>query len=155
MADDDVDHDLLAFMREALSGGKFPAAPAPPKTHVLQSAEYIVDNSIDIFLSRENIVTAAESIYNGMQRQSYSTQTWSSHDLHPKPDDGESTVDYIFTMDLLNFSFWSAEEDPERKFAIKYKGQQYTGYWSLVALLNRALDEGAPTPIQSEFVLAT
>lgn len=155
MSDDEVDHDLLDFMREALAGRNLSAVSALPKTHVLESAEYIVDHSIDIFLSRDNIVAAANKIYESMQRQSYSTQTWSSHDLHPKPENGEDTVDYIFTMDLLNFSFWSVEDDPEKKFAIEYKGKRYTGYWSLVAAMNRALDEGAPTPILSKCFPAT
>jgi hypothetical protein len=52
-----------------------------------------------------------------------------------------STVAFIFTMDLLNFSFWSEEEEDER-FSIEYKGKKWTGYWSLVAALQRALDEG-------------
>jgi hypothetical protein len=44
-------------------------------------------------------------------------------------------------LDLLNFSFWS-ELDDEERFAIEYKGKRWTGYWSLVAALQRALDEG-------------
>jgi len=60
--------------------------------------------------------------------------------LHPKAKD-ESTVNFIFTMDLLNFSFWS-ELNEDKRFAIDYQGQRRTGYWSLVAILQRALDEG-------------
>jgi hypothetical protein len=44
----------------------------------------------------------------------------------------------IFVCDLLNFSFWS--EDPSKKFVVRYKGKEYTGYWSLCAAMNRALD---------------
>ncbi|TGZ82411.1 hypothetical protein EX30DRAFT_184669 [Ascodesmis nigricans] len=143
MADNDVDHDLLAFMREALSGGNpLKAAPAPPKTHVLESAQYIVDNSIDIFLSRDHIMAAAQKIFTGMKKNEYGTGTWSTHELHPKAKDA-STVDFIFTMDLLNFSFWS--DLPEKEgYAVEYKGKRWTGYWSLVAALQRALDEGIP-----------
>jgi len=46
-------------------------------------------------------------------------------------------------MDLLNFSFWSELPDDER-FAIEYRGKRWTGYWSLVAALQRALDDGEP-----------
>jgi hypothetical protein len=44
-------------------------------------------------------------------------------------------------MDLLNFSFWSENNNDER-FAIEYKDKKWTGYSSLVAALQRALDEG-------------
>lgn len=75
-----------------------------------------------------------------MTKKAYSTETWSSHELHPK-EKNEATVDFIFTMDLLNFSFWS-ELPPDKRFAVEYKGKTWSGYWSLVALLQRALDEG-------------
>lgn len=45
-------------------------------------------------------------------------------------------------MDLLNFSFWSEKNEDER-FAVEYEGQKWTGYNSLVAALQRALDEGS------------
>lgn len=50
---------------------------------------------------------AAASIHAAMQERSYSTRAWSEHELHPKPSEGFSEIDivnFIFTMDLLNFS---------------------------------------------------
>ncbi len=50
---------------------------------------------------------AAGSIYKAMQERGYSTQAWSEHVLHPKQIEGFSeihVVNFIFTMDLLNFS---------------------------------------------------
>lgn len=140
--DSEIDHDLLAFMRQALTGTLQPKNPQKLKTYVLESAQYIVDNGIDVALSREHIVKAAEHIYSAMQAKQYSTDTWSIHELHPKAKTRE-TVDFIFTMDLLNFSFWS-EMDVETRFAVEYNGKRWTGYWSLVAALQRALDEGIP-----------
>jgi len=105
-----------------------------------ESAQFIVDNAIDVALSREHTVKAAEEIYLAMQAKAYSTETWSSHELHPKTKD-QATLDFIFTMDLLNFCFWS-ESDTKTKFSVDYRGKRWTGYWSLVALLQRALDEG-------------
>lgn len=54
----------------------------------------------------------------------------------------------IFLVDVLNFSFWSdlddgCKENSER-YTVKYKGKLYTGYWSLCAAINRALDAGIP-----------
>lgn len=44
----------------------------------------------------------------------------------------------ILVLDTLNFSFWTP--DPDKKFVVGYKGKTYTGYWSLVAAIDRALD---------------
>jgi len=79
-------------------------------------------------------------IWDQMQERSYSTETWSEHDLHPKAKD-EATLNFIFIMDLLNFSFWSEKPQDER-YAVEYRGKTWTGYWSLVACLQRALEEG-------------
>jgi hypothetical protein len=138
MSDDEADPDLLEFLRQHFQ--KSSLSPTIPETHVLDGAEYVYNNSIDVALDYQSTRAAAAMIYKQMQRKEYSTKTWSSHDLHPKAKD-ESTVAFIFTMDLLNFSFWS-EKDDEKRFAIEYKGKKLTGYWSLVAALQRALEEG-------------
>ncbi|CCX07405.1 hypothetical protein FPQ18DRAFT_319353 [Pyronema domesticum] len=148
--DDEIDHDLLDFMRAALQGNTEAPPVAKPKTYVLESAQYIFDNAIDVALSREHVVKAAENIYTAMTKKAYSTETWSSHELHPK-EKNEATVDFIFTMDLLNFSFWS-ELPPDKRFAVEYKGKTWSGYWSLVALLQRALDEGIPITTPSYWI---
>jgi hypothetical protein len=44
----------------------------------------------------------------------------------------------VFLVDLLNYSFFS---DPgAAPFAVLYQGQEHTGYWSLCAAINRALE---------------
>lgn len=141
MDDPDVDHDLLSFMRSLLTTEP-PAPVAIPKTNVLTSAHFITDNSIDVALSRDAILAAATQIYHSMTTLNYSTSTWHANPLHPTPLTPE-TVAFIFTMDLLNFCFWSIRPSDTR-FAVEYKGEQHTGYWSLVAALNRALEEGIP-----------
>lgn len=110
---------------------------------VLDSAQYVVDNSIDVILDRVKTKEAAKMISSTMQKKKFSTKTWSTHELHPKRqgDWDEDTVAFIFVMDLLNFSFWSEENDESKRFAVEYKGRRWTGYWGLVAILQRALDE--------------
>ena len=40
----------------------------------------------------------------------FSLENWSAHELHPStPDD--ATVDWIFVLDSLNFSFWSQSQE--------------------------------------------
>ncbi len=140
MSDDEADQELLELMRQHYFGG--PKKDAAPETHVLVGAQFIADNSIDVSLDMRSTKAAASMIYEQMQKKEYSTATWSTHELHPKTQD-ESTVAFIFTMDLLNFSFWS-ELDEKHRFQVEYKDIRWTGYWSLVAVLQRALDEGIP-----------
>jgi hypothetical protein len=78
-----------------------------------------------------------------MEWKPYDTTTWATHPLHPK-DESPETVEWIFLVDLLNFSFFSDETDPERQFFVTYKGEKFSGYWSLCAAVNRALDAGIP-----------
>ena len=141
MSDDEHDQELLALLRKSLGWDKS-GEKQPADTKVLKDAEYICDNAIDVAMDTRSSKAAAEMIWKGMQEKEYSTKSWSMHELHPKEKD-EATVNFIFTMDLLNFSFWS-ESGPDARFTVEYRDKRWTGYWSLVACLQRALDEGIP-----------
>ena len=144
MADDDeVDQELVALLRQSLGLGAS-SQPKPTDTGVLDSATHIYNNSIDVAVDMFGTKRAAAHIWQNMQRREYSTQTWSEHELHPKAKD-EATLNFIFTMDLLNFCFWSDEQD--RKFTVEYRDKHWTGYWGLVAALHRAIDEGERIPV--------
>ncbi|KAI0006706.1 hypothetical protein F4779DRAFT_595509 [Xylariaceae sp. FL0662B] len=140
MSDDEADPELLALLRQHLQGNL--NLNDEPETGVLDGAEYVYDNSIDVALDMRATKNAAALIYERMQEKEFSTANWSEHELHPKKKD-ESTVAFIFTMDLLNFSFWSLLPEDER-FAVSYRDKTWTGYWSLVASLQRALEEDIP-----------
>lgn len=139
MSDDVVDSDLLDLLRKSL-GIDDSSAPRPAKTGVLEDAEYVYDNSTDVAVDMRGTKTAASLIWKMVQEKEFSAQDWSKHELHPKAKD-QSTVDFIFLMDLLNFCFWSDGTSPEQ-YAVEYRGKTWTGYWSLVAAVQRALDEG-------------
>ena len=139
MSDDEADPELLELLRQSLGLGT-PSASAPPSTRVLESAEFVYDNSIDVSIVSGGTKAAASSIWHLMCEKDISTNTWSDHELHPKSKN-ESTVNFIFTMDLINFSFWSERSEDER-FQVNYRGKNWTGYWSLVAILQRSLEEG-------------
>ncbi|KAH7096080.1 hypothetical protein FB567DRAFT_486847 [Paraphoma chrysanthemicola] len=140
MSDDEVDLELLDLLQKRFGIGV--KDDGPPETKVLESAQFICDNSVDVALDMRSTKVAAQLVLDEMEKREYSTKTWSEHELHPKAKD-ESTVNFIFTMDLLNFSFWS-DKTEEEKFAVVYRGKRWTGYWSLVALLQRALDQDIP-----------
>ncbi len=141
MSDDEPDLELLALLRQHLQGKL--TLNDEPETGVLEGAEYVYDNSIDVAIDMRSCKNAAAVIHAQMQQKEYSPATWSAHELHPdrRLIGDEAAVAFVFTMDLLNFSFWSEKPDADR-FAIEYRGERWTGYWSLVAALQRALDEG-------------
>ena len=136
MSDDEADPELLALLAQALGLG--PKVSRQPKLTVLEDAEFLYDNATDVAVDMRGTKLAAETIWSLVQEKDFSTRAWSQHELHPKAKD-EGTVDFIFLMDLLNFSFWSDEKDA---FTVKYHDKRWTGYWSLVACIQRALEEG-------------
>ena len=135
MSDDEADPELLALLAQSLGLG--PKVPEPPRIKVLGDAEFVCDNATDVAIDMQGTKAAATTIWNLMQEKEFSTKDWSKHELHPKAKD-EATVNFIFLMDLLNFSFWSEEEEV---FTVEYRERKWTGYWSLVACIQRALEE--------------
>ncbi|ANB15556.1 hypothetical protein AWJ20_3184 [Sugiyamaella lignohabitans] len=117
------------------------------ENRVLVDAEFVASAAKDVQVVVSGCQTAAKVIHEAMVQQKYSMATWSSHELNPKNPDA-STVNWILTVDLLNFSFWSENFDSNdtgspdtQRFAVEYHGKQFTGYWSLVAAINRAVYE--------------
>jgi hypothetical protein len=75
-----------------------------------------------------------------MESKTYSHSNWKGHALHPKTADS-STCDWIFLIDLLNFSFWSEKSELE-PYTVSYNNRNYTGYWTLCAAIRKALENG-------------
>jgi hypothetical protein len=117
--------------------------------NVLETVEYVANKADDVTVKVNACESAAGEILANMKTQSYSTKTWNEPELTPKTKD-RATVDWIFLVDLLNFSFWSDTDLQDsglassQRFAVAYNDKEYTGYWSLCAAINRALDEGIP-----------
>ncbi len=57
-------------------------------------------------------------------------------------DGGERSVQWIFVLDVLNHCFWPAPH--ETRWAVSYRGEQYSGYWALAAALKKAQERGVP-----------
>ena len=143
MSDDEQDFELLELLRKSL-GLNDVAVAGPAETRVLESAEHIYKNSVDVAIDMRGTKAAATTIRGLMEEKEYSCKTWSEHELHPKVKE-KGTVDFVFTMDLLNFSFWSDCSSAGKRYLVEYAGRRWTGYWSLVAALQRALEEGMST----------
>ncbi|KAF2763651.1 hypothetical protein EJ03DRAFT_62506 [Teratosphaeria nubilosa] len=146
MSDDEADPELLELLRQSLGINRTRTDEISSDTGVLKDAQYIYNNAIDVSVDMYGTKAAAASIYKAMQEREYSTETWSQVELHPKASEGFSELDmvnFIFTMDLLNFSFWSSLPESDR-YQVEYRGRRWTGYNSLLAALRRALDEEIP-----------
>ncbi|XP_050185734.1 queuosine salvage protein [Myiozetetes cayanensis] len=119
----------------------------------LESAKFIADHSKDVFVDEEGVRRVAESLFDKASATEFGLAGWKSlHELNPRAADKEA-VDWVFLVDTLNFSFWSEQED--QKYLVKYKDKTYSGYWSLCAAVNRALDEGIPITSASYFATMT
>lgn len=70
-------------------------------------------------------------------------EAWRSHELSPKYEimGEEKTLNWIFVVDTLNYCFWYESEN--QRYTVEYEGKLYTGYWSLCAAINRALNVGS------------
>ncbi|KAG8432684.1 hypothetical protein GDO86_017069 [Hymenochirus boettgeri] len=114
-----------------------------------ETGKFIAENSKDVFVETVGVKTLAEKLFEKIGRNEITLKGWKSlHELNPL-DSGEDAVNWVFFADTLNFSFWSESE--EKKYIVKYKGKEYSGYWSFCAAMNRALDEGIPLTTASYY----
>lgn len=104
-----------------------------------ESAKFIVENSKDVCIEEDGIEKVSEMLFDKVLEKEFTVAGWKSHELNPQAV-SEDAVNWVFLVDALNFSFWSERDD--HKCLVKYKGKAYSGYWSLCAAVNRALDEG-------------
>lgn len=108
-----------------------------------ESAELISSLSEDVKISVEGVVSLSSQLVKMMKgdRNVMNIKAWKKHPLNPKVANSQA-VDWIFLVDALNFSFWTPTNG--EKYKVNYKSNAYTGYWSLCAAVNRAVDELIP-----------
>ncbi|XP_057581056.1 Q-nucleotide N-glycosylase 1 isoform X1 [Hippopotamus amphibius kiboko] len=118
-----------------------------------ESAKFIAENSRDVFIDGGGVRRVAELLLAKAAGPELRVGGWKAlHELNPRAAD-EAAVNWVFVTDTLNFSFWS--ERDEHKCLVGYGGKMYTGYWSLCAAVNRALDEGIPITSASYYATVT
>ncbi|GJE98991.1 queuosine salvage family protein [Phanerochaete sordida] len=126
---------------------------------VLQTSEHAYITTALVTIDDEAVEAAAQHINERLEIESYTPRTWRSHALHicpPEPYDPSlpetrRSLDWLFLIASLNFSFWSELEGTPRRYGVEWRegwGSEkmvvHTGYWSLVAAIDRALEEGIP-----------
>ncbi|OBZ71342.1 hypothetical protein A0H81_08634 [Grifola frondosa] len=108
---------------------------------VQESAEYALKKTRIVGVSEKGVKAAARYIHRELQRESYTR----GH--------GELILFtyWIFLISSLNFSFWSEREGTPDRYGVEWREgwaserrTVHTGYWSLVAAVDRALDENIP-----------
>ena len=107
----------------------------------LESSRFIQSIAKDVSIDEVAVKSTALKVIEASKKKQFDLSGWKEHPLNPKVMD-ENALEWIFVVDTLNFCFWSTEG--EKLFCCDYQGQQFTGYWSLCACINRALDEGTP-----------
>ncbi|KAJ2785156.1 hypothetical protein GGI15_002016 [Coemansia interrupta] len=110
-----------------------------PCAQVLASAQFINAHSQDVSVPAQGVQQAAAKILAHMQALNYSPATWKTHALNPQVAN-DAALEWIFFVDLLNFSFWTTPGTPSHTVTVD--GTCYTGYWTLPAAIRRASSEG-------------
>ncbi|EKM51681.1 uncharacterized protein PHACADRAFT_127474 [Phanerochaete carnosa HHB-10118-sp] len=138
---------------------KFTVDANVPINPVLVTSEHAHRATGLVAIDDEGVKTAARHIGKRLEVESYTPRTWRSHALHvcpPEPYDPSHpetrrSFDWIFLISSLNFSFWSEYEGTPYRYGVEWregwgseKAVVHTGYWSLVAAIDRALEEGIP-----------
>ncbi|KAM0746603.1 hypothetical protein T439DRAFT_134946 [Meredithblackwellia eburnea MCA 4105] len=124
---------------------------------VLESAFKVASKARDVKINQDGVNQAARSLFATLQATPYTTSDWAQVPLHPTPSlhPPEELIHWVFLVSTLNFSFWSDLPTPSRfgirwKLGVEGKGgsdkegdmKVWTGYWSLLAALHRAREEG-------------
>ncbi|KAF8644680.1 hypothetical protein AX16_008340 [Volvariella volvacea WC 439] len=127
---------------------------------VVDSSEFAYKATNLVKINERGVKAAAQYIRNKLRAEAYTPRTWRTHPLHICPNEpydatdpqNKKVLDWIFLISTWNFSFWSELAGTEHRFGIEWRKAWnddtktvHTGYWSLVAALNRALeDDGIP-----------
>lgn len=116
--------------------------PKDDEQSVLKSARRVVEMAKDVFVDRDGVKATAVAVEEALLNGGYSVADWSKHPLHPTlsssptPEEIEKGLRWVLTVDTLNFCFWPALNGV--KWTVEWQGQHYTGYWALVAAVNRS-----------------
>ncbi|XP_015180297.1 PREDICTED: UPF0553 protein C9orf64 homolog isoform X2 [Polistes dominula] len=102
-----------------------------------ESAKIVSAYAKNVFIDDEAIKAVACKLLEELKEKRIDINNFSQCKFHPKCSDPKA-IDWIFLLDLLNFSFWTEEN------ANKWKVNGQTGYFAMCAAIKRAIDEGTP-----------
>ncbi|XP_046911339.2 queuosine 5'-phosphate N-glycosylase/hydrolase [Dermatophagoides farinae] len=102
-----------------------------------ESAEFVMSVADHVTINTNAVKELATKLKESVALNEYDLKKWKSDNpLHPQ-EMIDKSIDQIFFIDSLNFSFWP---DENQDFSIEGE----IGYWALCAAVKRALDEKIP-----------
>ncbi len=75
-----------------------------------RQAQRVADEATHVRVCPEAAASAAAAILEEATKTHFSLQNWQQHELHPK-EPTDATLDWLFVLDSLNFSFWSGSKE--------------------------------------------
>jgi len=107
-----------------------------------ESAEFIASISTDVKINEEGVKSVAHQIREAIKNKDFVPSQMMLHSYPLPLAVDETSIDWMFVADTLNFSFWGQDEG--QHYAVELHGKQYTGYMALCAALTRAVEAGIP-----------
>ncbi len=101
---------------------------------VLDSVRHVIKNARQVRIDSNNLSLLADQIAS----EGYKIPPWDY--LHHYFDGTEKTLYYLLVLDTLNFCFWPLPG--QRRWTIRYGGQELPGYNGLAVALKRSFELG-------------
>lgn len=107
-----------------------------------ESAEFIASIAEDVKINQDGVKSVARQVSEAIKNKEFVPSQMMLHEYPLPLAADESSIDWMFVADTLNFSFWGQDEG--QHYAVELHGKQYTGYMALCAALTRAVEAGIP-----------
>lgn len=102
----------------------------PDPLDILKTTAYVVEHARSVKIDGGAVARVADTL----AEKHVKPPAWNL--THHFFDGTPRTVNYLFMLDALNFSFWG-----QPRWKVDYGGTQLDGYWALAASLKRAIEE--------------
>ena len=114
-------------------------SPHIDRLGVLSSTRDVVERGENVWINTEQIESLVRQWLEKNKEQQI-TPGW--YDRYHFYDGTQRTVNWILTLDAMNFCFWAEKDQP--RWSIDYQGERLNGYLAEAAALKRAVEEDMP-----------
>jgi len=112
-------------------------SPQIDQLGVLSSTRDVVERGEYVWINAERVESLARE---WLDKEQPITPTW--YDRYHFFDGTQRTVNWILSLDAMNFCFWAEKDQP--RWCIDYQGERLNGYMAEAAALKRAVEEDIP-----------
>jgi len=114
-------------------------SPQIDQLGVLRSTRDVVERGEYVWINAERVESLAQQWLEKDKEQQI-TPSW--YDRYHFSDGTQRTVNWILSLDAMNFCFWT--EKDQTRWSIDYQGERLNGYLAEAAALKRAVEEDMP-----------